>query len=62
MKKYFTLFTVVFTLLFITTYTQAQTQIFKVGDKAPLFSATTHNGQSFDLKKQLENSSVILLF
>jgi len=62
MKKYFTLFTVVFALLFITTYTQAQTQIFKVGDKAPLFSATTHNGQSFDLKKQLENSSVILLF
>lgn len=50
------------TVLFFGASLNAQEQIFKVGDKAPLFSGTTHNGQIFNLQNELKNNAIVLLF
>ena len=49
-------------LLFVVLISNAQSLQFKVGDKAPNFTATTHAGTETNLKKLTKNGSVVLIF
>ncbi len=49
-------------LLLIAAKSQSQTLQFKVGDKAPNFTAITHAGNKTDLKKLVKNGPVVLVF
>ena len=53
----------VFALLFIsTTQAGAQTQLFVKGDKAPGFSAVSHNNDEIELKELIKKGPVVMLF
>jgi peroxiredoxin len=49
-------------LLLVVAKSQSQTLQFKVGDKAPNFTAITHAGNKTDLKKLTKNGPVVLIF
>lgn len=40
----------------------AQTDSLKTGDKAPLFTAMDHNGDTIDLNEKLKSGNVVLVF
>ncbi len=49
-------------ILFAAVQLQAQTLLFKQGDKAPRFTAVSHNGKILDLNKLTQSGPVVLLF
>ena len=56
---------IIITLFVFCTYSlalTAQTDSLKIGDKAPLFKAIDHNGDTISLQEKLKSGKVVLVF